>query len=697
MTTAIKGKIPTPNSWKPDLEKFIGITGGIALLEKQVGQTTVQDISKALDEYMRLYKAGIASKAEVLTLSRAFPDNEELSKACDGFAALPIVIGGPASVEMVDREGHLITTDALSKAFDRYMGSFRTRNTMVLHSDVQVGWALPAYISQGGQIFKSGVDGNGLFFITEIRDDTRIANKVMEQIHEGKLKSYSIAGSATQVQTMMKGQVPYMQVNDLELAEVTVCEKGVNQGANFDLLKGCDCPTQSCADGSCLMKMGVGPDMIGHQTGQLSPDQVNYRESSEMEKDAGIMCGTCRFFNSGMSTCDLVTGSIMAGDWCSLFDPMDKSPVLENENNVREIMLMRKEDGDISFSGTFLNWIEKKEEVPFNPFDPAQTGDKGDPPPSRGSDPRDWKKVRATTSRVGVRPGKATAKLGGTSRPGEDIPSARRAAFGYSDEELGGNIHKPANPKLETFKPHSAYEPDPEGGETGYYRNSLKKLIYSAGVGDVSDVRASDEDLVDPGRQRREKNMKQEVEKSLVKSADHSSPRKKSPMKITKTKKEDETPDGVIEESIEKAVPESLEALRKYNGGIATIANQGGRETEHHQLLREYGFPSEQPPESARYVPVIETETDDWGCPINLMPPWAVNEAGQHLGETHPEDSPLHKMGVSKVLFSWLEKAGIWSPTGGGFSARRMRTKVDPGKHAALGKPPRAKRGFRAF
>ena len=593
MTTAIKGKIPTPNSWKPDLEKFIGITGGIALLEKQVGQTTVQDISKALDEYMRLYKAGIASKAEVLTLSRAFPDNEELSKACDGFAALPIVIGGPASVEMVDREGHLITTDALSKAFDRYMGNFRTRNTMVLHSDVQVGWALPAYISQGGQIFKSGVDGNGLFFITEIRDDTRIANKVMEQINDGKLRSYSIAGSATQVQTMMKGQVPYMQVNDLELAEVTVCEKGVNQGANFDLLKGCDCPTQSCADGSCLMKMGVGPDMIGHQTGQLSPDQVNYRESSEMEKDAGIMCGTCRFFNSGMSTCDLVTGSIMAGDWCSLFDPMDKSPVLENENNVREIMLMRKEDGDISFSGTFLNWMEK-EETP------------------------------------------------------------------------------------------------------------IKKLIYSAGVGDVSDVRASDEDLVDPGRQRREKNMKQEVEKSLVKSADHSSPRKKSPMKITKTKKEDETPDGVIEESIEKAVPESLEALRKYNGGIATIANQGGRETEHHQLLREYGFPSEQPPESAIYVPVIETETDDWGCPINLMPPWTVNEAGQHLGETHPEDSPIHKMGVSKVLFSWLEKAGIWSPSGGGgfggsSGPRRMRTRIDPGKHAAFGKPPRAKRGFRGF
>ena len=41
------------------------------------------------------------------------------------------------SIELVDREGHLITTNALGKAFDKYMENFRTRNAMVLHSDVQ--------------------------------------------------------------------------------------------------------------------------------------------------------------------------------------------------------------------------------------------------------------------------------------------------------------------------------------------------------------------------------------------------------------------------------------------------------------------------------------------------------------------------------------------------------------------------------
>jgi HK97 family phage prohead protease len=140
---------------------------------------------------------------------------------------------------MVDREGHLITTDALTKAFDKYMDNFRTRNVMVMHSDVQVGHALPAYITKGGSVFRSGVDPRGLFFITELRNDTRIAAKVKEQIESGKMRSYSIAGNATESKDIHKEDgTKIMQVNNLELAEVTICEKGVNQGAHFDLMKG---------------------------------------------------------------------------------------------------------------------------------------------------------------------------------------------------------------------------------------------------------------------------------------------------------------------------------------------------------------------------------------------------------------------------------------------------------------------------
>ena len=218
------------------------LADSVLFLEKAtVGRAQIADISDALSEYKRLFSVKLASPAEILTLSRAFPDNQKYAKAAEKLEDddMPVVVGGPASVEMVDREGHLITTNALTKAFKKYMANFRTRNTMVMHSDVQVGWALPAYITKGGSVFRSGVDPRGLFFITELRNDTRIAAKVKEQIESGKMRSYSIAGNATESKDIHKEDgTKIMQVDNLELAEVTICEKGVNQGAHFDLMKG---------------------------------------------------------------------------------------------------------------------------------------------------------------------------------------------------------------------------------------------------------------------------------------------------------------------------------------------------------------------------------------------------------------------------------------------------------------------------
>jgi len=244
-----------------NMYQFVSDDAEILSLEKASKRPLeTADIQKALDEYQKLFKAGISSPGELLTLVRAFPNDKGFTKAARDMGLFdddfePMVVGGPASVELVDREGHLITSKALEKAFVSYMKNFRTRNAMVLHSDVQVGWALPAYITKAGNIYKSGVDPDGLFFITELRDDTRIAKRVMDQIKEGKLKSYSIAGSATKTQNIQKGMESYMQVDDMELAEVTVCEKGVNQEASFDILKADGGKsTQSCIDGSCLMK-----------------------------------------------------------------------------------------------------------------------------------------------------------------------------------------------------------------------------------------------------------------------------------------------------------------------------------------------------------------------------------------------------------------------------------------------------------
>ena len=78
----------------------------------------------------------------------------------------------------------------------------------------------------------------------------------------------------------------------------------------------------------------------------------------------------------------------------------------------------------------------------------------------------------------------------------------------------------------------------------------------------------------------------------------------------------------------------------KNGKSFSTLHNYTGRDAEHHQLLREYGFPSEQPLEGTRYTPVVEVETNNFGMVINNKPPWTVNEAGQDLGDKLDEDSP---------------------------------------------------------
>ena len=266
---------------KTEFNNWISEDATVSFLEKaQAGKTTLEDIADALDEFKRLHEAGLASPAEVITLARAYPSNKTYTEAADGLdedeTTRPMVVGGPASVELVDREGHLITTMALKKAFKKFMKNFRARNVMVMHSDVQVGHALPAYISKSGNIFKSGVDENGLFFISELRGDTKISKRVRDQIEKGGMSSYSIAGSATKSKDIKKSDGSnVLQVDDMELAEVTICEKGVNQGAHFELLKG-DKASGSCVDGSCLTSHSEPASSVQTEYIAISKEDINH-------------------------------------------------------------------------------------------------------------------------------------------------------------------------------------------------------------------------------------------------------------------------------------------------------------------------------------------------------------------------------------------------------------------------------------
>ena len=56
-----------------------------------------------------------------------------------------LMIGGYASIEIVDKQNDLITLKALNEAVKKYMENPKFRNVMTNHSNVQVGEVVEKY------------------------------------------------------------------------------------------------------------------------------------------------------------------------------------------------------------------------------------------------------------------------------------------------------------------------------------------------------------------------------------------------------------------------------------------------------------------------------------------------------------------------------------------------------------------------
>lgn len=149
-----------------------------------------------------------------------------------------LVIAGYASVEMVDKQGDLITRNALRDAFDSFMKADGFRNVQLAHSNIQVGTVIPSYTDSEGRVWKSGVDDAGMFVVIQLRDDIEKAREVASEIRKGALRGFSIGGQA--FKRMRKSDAEhgdYTEISKLELHEVTICEKGINPEATFRILK----------------------------------------------------------------------------------------------------------------------------------------------------------------------------------------------------------------------------------------------------------------------------------------------------------------------------------------------------------------------------------------------------------------------------------------------------------------------------
>jgi HK97 family phage prohead protease len=149
-----------------------------------------------------------------------------------------LMIGGYASIEMVDKQNDLITLKALNEAVKKFMGHNKFRNVMTNHSNVQVGEVVESHRDSNGKLWKTQVDDVGFFVVIKLRDDIEKAKEINRGIRKGSLRSFSIGGQALQkVKKHHDDLGEYSEISKLELHEVTICEKGINPEARFDILK----------------------------------------------------------------------------------------------------------------------------------------------------------------------------------------------------------------------------------------------------------------------------------------------------------------------------------------------------------------------------------------------------------------------------------------------------------------------------
>jgi HK97 family phage prohead protease len=149
-----------------------------------------------------------------------------------------LMIGGYASIEIVDKQNDLITLKALNEAVKKYMENPKFRNVMTNHSNVQVGEVVESYRDKTGRLWKTEVDDVGFFVVIKLRDDIEKAKEINRGIRKGSLRSFSIGGQALEkVKKNHQELGEYNEISKLELHEVTICEKGINPEAKFDILK----------------------------------------------------------------------------------------------------------------------------------------------------------------------------------------------------------------------------------------------------------------------------------------------------------------------------------------------------------------------------------------------------------------------------------------------------------------------------
>jgi len=146
------------------------------------------------------------------------------------------IIAGYASVEVIDAQDELIPIPVLKEAWEAFKKNKDFYFGSLMHSNVPVLKILDRYEDSKGQIWKSGVDENGLFIVGEIRQDIQKGRQTWELIEGGKLTGFSIGGEALASSNVCEGKC-FTRIDKMELHEVAVVDRPANKPSVFKIVK----------------------------------------------------------------------------------------------------------------------------------------------------------------------------------------------------------------------------------------------------------------------------------------------------------------------------------------------------------------------------------------------------------------------------------------------------------------------------
>ena len=200
------------------------------------------------------------------------------------------MIGGYASIEIVDKQNDLITLKALNEAVNKYMENPKFRNVMTNHSNVQVGEVVKSYRDKSGRLWKTEVDDVGFFVVIKLRDDIEKGKEINRGIRKGSLRSLSIGGQALEkVKKNHQELGDYNEISKLELHEVTICEKGINPEARFDILKQDKTKTKGMISMTKIEKALAELDALMEEVNTLRKEDEEQMDITDEEKGMPMM------------------------------------------------------------------------------------------------------------------------------------------------------------------------------------------------------------------------------------------------------------------------------------------------------------------------------------------------------------------------------------------------------------------------